>query len=270
MASLQQYSRTLVRKLERRSLQLEESNRALQRDIAERTRIEESLRLLSSAVLQAHESVTITDANLTPPGPRILFVNPAFSTMTGYAELEVVGKPLQLLHGARTDASVIGRMNDTLARGEVFDGEAIYCRKDGTEYIQEWQIAPIRNTVGVVTHFVAIQRDITERRRNQERIARLSRVRAVIGGISSAMLRLHDRDELLREACRVAATEGVFPLAWVTVPNPETQQFDIVAHEGVEPQASAIVELARRGSLLGDDRPSVRAAREKRPVIIHG
>ena len=82
---LRGYSEALIRKLEKKSLQLEETNRALQRDIAERMRVETSLRLLDSVVTQSGEAVLITDAQMEAPGPHIVFVNDAFLSMTGYA-----------------------------------------------------------------------------------------------------------------------------------------------------------------------------------------
>ncbi|MGA7297638.1 MAG: EAL domain-containing protein [Rhodanobacteraceae bacterium] len=157
------YSSTLIRKLEQKSLQLEEANRALQKDIAERIRAEDMLRLLKSAVMQSRESILITDAKIDPPGPQIVFVNPAFDRLTGYTREEAIGMTPRILQGPRTDKAVLQRLRQNLEQGEVFEGEAIQYRKDGSEYVQEWQVAPIRDAGGSVTHYVAIQRDITER-----------------------------------------------------------------------------------------------------------
>ncbi len=133
-------------------------------DITERQRAEESLRLLSSAVEQSKESIVITDAEFPYPGPRILFVNPAFTQMTGYTEVEVLGKTPRLLQGPQTDRAVLQRLRQNLERGEAFAGETINYRKDGTAFDIEWQIAPLRDASGKLTHFVAIQRDITSRK----------------------------------------------------------------------------------------------------------
>ena len=134
---------------------------------------QETLRLLSSAVLQSREAVVITDAQLDLPGPGILFVNPAFTRMTGYTAEEVIGKTPRILQGPRTDRAVLSRLRRNLERGEEFEGETINYRKDGTEFNLEWQIAPIRDAGGTVTHFVANQRDITERNRVEEELRRL-------------------------------------------------------------------------------------------------
>ena len=85
-----------------------------------------------------------------------------------------------------------------------------------------------------------------DRREHEAKIARLSRIRAVIGGISSAMLRLHDADALLREACRVAAIHGVFPLAWVATVDPQTQELVVSATHSLDAQAGERIYQALR------------------------
>jgi PAS domain S-box-containing protein len=153
---------------------------AIIRDITERKRDEESLRLLSSAVEQSKESITITDAELDLPGPKIIFVNPAFTQMTGYTAKEVIGKTPRILQGPRTDKDVLSRLRKNLEQGEVFAGEAINYRKDGTEFDLEWQIAPLRNANGKITHFVATQRDITERKRAERRLVTQNAISRVL------------------------------------------------------------------------------------------
>ncbi|MEP6668124.1 MAG: PAS domain S-box protein [Chthoniobacter sp.] len=140
------------------------------RDVTERKRTEELLRLLSSAVEQSKESITITDAELNLPGPKILFVNPAFTQMTGYPAAEVIGKTPRILQGPNTDRTVLSRLRKNLELGEAFVGEAINYRQDGSEFNLEWQVAPIRDGEGKITHFVAIQHDITERKRTEREL----------------------------------------------------------------------------------------------------
>jgi len=156
-------------------------------DITERKRAEEELRLLGSAVEQSKESIVITDAELDLPGPRILFVNPAFTQMTGYTAAEAIGKTPRILQGPHTDKTVLRRLRQNLERGEVFAGEAINYRKDGKEFNLEWQIAPLRNAGGKITHFVAIQRDITERKRLEAQLVQSQKMETVgklAGGVA--------------------------------------------------------------------------------------
>jgi len=159
----------------------------ISRDITERKRAEESLRLLGSAVEQAEDSIHITDAPLDLPGPRILFINPAFTKMTGYTAKEVLGKNPRILQGEHTDKAVLARLRAALARGEAFHGEVINYRKDGSEFYAELHITPIRDPKGILTHFVAIKRDITERKRFEARLFQSQKMETVgklAGGIA--------------------------------------------------------------------------------------
>src|SRR5262245_44861344 len=133
---------------------------------------EEQLRLLKTAIEQSNESVIIMTARPDPPGPEIVYVNPAFTKMTGYAPEDVIGKTPHILQGPETDRSVLRRLCKDCAAGEVFDGETINYRKDLSEIFLEWTAGPVRNERGEVTHFAATQRDVTERRRVEEELRR--------------------------------------------------------------------------------------------------
>ena len=153
MAALRALSRQVIAQLE------------LKRNLVELQKRDEALRLFQSAVEQSKESILITAADLDLPGPTIVFVNSAFAKMTGYTAEEAIGQTPRMLQGPRTDKAVLHRLRQNLANGEVFAGEAINYRKDGTEFDLEWQVAPLRDRVGKITHFLAIQRDVTERKK---------------------------------------------------------------------------------------------------------
>lgn len=122
------------------------------------------LRLLAAAVHHAEDSILITTTALDLPGPEIVFVNPAFTKLTGYTAEDAIGKTPRILQGPKTDREMLGRLRKTLERGEIFYGEAINYRKDGTPFYNEWHIEPICDEAGNVTHYLAIQRDVTARR----------------------------------------------------------------------------------------------------------
>ena len=107
---------------------------------------EQLMNLLDVAVDQAKEAVLITSAQLDPPGPEILFVNPALCAMTGYSREEVLHKTPRILQGPKSDRVMLQRLRDALRRGEPFSGETVNYRKDGGEYYVEWDITPIRAT----------------------------------------------------------------------------------------------------------------------------
>ncbi len=136
----------------------------------ERDRADEKLRLLASAVEHAEDSILITKTNMERPGPEIVFVNSAFTILTGYTAEEAIGQTPRILQGPKTDRAVLERLRENLSRGEVFYGEAINYRKDGTEFYNEWHIEPIFNDCNDVTHYLAIQRDATERQEAEKKL----------------------------------------------------------------------------------------------------
>ena len=137
----------------------------LRYEIGERRRATDTLRLLQAAIQQSSESVMITTADVDLPGPEIVFVNPAFTKVTGYSAEDVIGKTPRILQGPKTERAVLDDVRVGLASGQEVRGEAINYRKDGTEFVIAWNISPIRGEDGKVTHFIGFQRDATDRNR---------------------------------------------------------------------------------------------------------
>ena len=127
-------------------------------------------KLLASVVHFSEDSIIVTDTQLDEPGPHIVYVNPGFTKMTGYLPEDVIGKTPRILQGPKTDMTTIERLRKTLNDDDVFFGQAINYRKDGTEFWNEWHIEPIRNEEGELTHYIAIQHDITERKIQEQAI----------------------------------------------------------------------------------------------------
>jgi PAS domain S-box-containing protein len=122
----------------------------------------EHLRLLATAVECSFNAVIITGPNLAFPGPEIVYANPAFFEMTGYSPEELIGATPRLLQGEETDPEVTRQLRTTLEAGRFWQGSAVNYRKNGTAYWVEWNISPVRDGAGKITHFVSVQRDITE------------------------------------------------------------------------------------------------------------
>lgn len=121
---------------------------------------------LDRAVEQAADGIVITDTNGT-----ILFVNPAFTSMSGYSSLEAVGQCPRLLKSGRQPLEYYEGLWSTVQSGKVWQGELINRHKNGTLYNQEMRIAPIRDTYGKTTGYIAIMRDVTERIQNMQALA---------------------------------------------------------------------------------------------------
>ncbi|MDH3445206.1 MAG: PAS domain S-box protein, partial [Deltaproteobacteria bacterium] len=133
------------------------------------------LQLLWTAVEQAKEAILITSADLDLPGPEILFLNPAFTEMTGYTSDEILRKTPRVLQGPKSDRAMLDELRVNLSQGRGFSGETVNYRKDGSEYFVEWDIAPVRNVDGRIEYFISVQRNVTERKQAEARLAELFR-----------------------------------------------------------------------------------------------
>jgi PAS domain S-box-containing protein len=133
-------------------------------------RTEEQLDLLESAIRNDYDSIIITELDLEKPGPRIVYINDGFTKMTGYTKEEAIGKTPRMLQGPKTDRAILDRLKRRLIEGQAFFGHSINYRKDGTEFINQWDIHPLFNEDGEATHWVSYQRDVTDKKETAKAI----------------------------------------------------------------------------------------------------
>ncbi|GEM_PF-6318017 len=127
---------------------------------------EERLRLLESVITNTPDAVMITESEpIDEPGPRIIYVNKAFTKMTGYSEHEVLGRSPRFLQSKKTNRETLDRLRQALISRESFSAELINQKKDQSEFWVSITIAPVKDDAGNCTHFVSIQRDITEQKK---------------------------------------------------------------------------------------------------------
>ncbi len=132
---------------------------AAARDMTEHLRAEEQLHLQTTALESAANGVFITDKK-----GNIQWSNPAFNRMTGYTSDEIIGKNPRLLNSGKQDNAFYSHLWQTILAGQVWQGELVNRRKDGSEYYEEQTIAPVFNKNQTITHFVVVKQDITERK----------------------------------------------------------------------------------------------------------
>jgi len=135
-------------------------------DITEKKKEEERLRLMEMVVNNTNDAILITEAEpIEGDGPRILYVNNAFTRMTGYTEAEVIGKTPRMLQGPDTDLQELYRLKNALKKWEPCEIEVLNYKKNGEPFWNNFAVAPVANEKGWYTHWVAIERDATERRK---------------------------------------------------------------------------------------------------------
>jgi PAS domain S-box-containing protein len=113
------------------------------------------LTLLKLLADNSFDSILVTDASAKG---RIVYANKAFKKLTGYDPSEVMGKDPRMLQGPGTDRKVIERLAATLKAGGRFEGRAVNYRKDGTPFIMNWRMFPLKDG-GQIIAWVAIQRE---------------------------------------------------------------------------------------------------------------
>jgi PAS domain S-box-containing protein len=142
------------------------------RDVTKRHEADQHLHLLEMAISRIEDFVIITKA-ASQPGDRqtIVYVNDAFVRITGYSPQEALGRTTGFLQGHRTDVATVERIDRAVALPTAIRAELLNYAKDGSEYWVDMSIAPIVGADGHATHFVATGRDITDRKRAEERLA---------------------------------------------------------------------------------------------------
>ena len=133
----------------------------------------ERLRLLESVAVHANDAILITEAEpIDLPGPRILYCNAAFTRTTGYTESEILGRTPRLLQGPGTDRAALDKLRGALARWEPVVVELLNYRKDGGTFWVELSIVPVADETGWFTHWVSVQRDVSDRKTAEEAATR--------------------------------------------------------------------------------------------------
>ncbi len=197
---------------------------------------EQQRSLLESVLAFANDSVLITEAEpVDGVGPRILYANEAFTRTTGYTLEEILGRTPRILQGPRSDRKALDRIKTALKAWQPVEVELINYRKDGTPFWVELSIAPVADERGWYTHWISIQRDVTERK-------------------TSALHQERERNEVLELAARNVPLAEVLSrlIASIERAFPEQQVAIILAEE---PQP-LLYSGARTSGLQGWERPS--------------
>jgi len=162
---------------------------AIYRDVTAVKQTEERLRLMDSAVRHVNNGVIITNPNL-PDNP-VIYVNPAFEAITGYAAVEVVGRNCRFLQGDERDPEPVAIIRHALLQQRPCRVTLRNYRKDGTLFWNDLSISPILANDGQLLFYVGIQTDISEHKANEERLRYLGTHDGLTGLYNSGYFRYH-------------------------------------------------------------------------------
>jgi len=210
-------------------------------DITARKKAEDDLRLQSVALEAAANAIVITDQ-----AGDVSWVNPAYINLTGYSREAIQGKNIRLLNNTiEHDVAAYEALWATILAGQVWQGEVINQRQDGSLYVEDQTITPVRDSTGAITHFVAISQDVSERRlaedqlrESEERFRRLAeRVPDII-----YRYRLFPKPSLDYVSPAITAIAGYTP--------EEVYEHPEILAQGVLPEDRATFEQAERLPLV--------------------
>lgn len=130
-----------------------------------------SLEIFQQLAQSTNDVIVVTSAApLGPPGPIIVYVNPAFTALTGYGADEVIGHSSRLLHGPNTDPQTVAAVRAAMEAQRPIRVELLNYNRDGEEFWIDTNIVPLRDAHGRVTHFATIGRDLSATRRLQQEL----------------------------------------------------------------------------------------------------
>jgi diguanylate cyclase (GGDEF)-like protein/PAS domain S-box-containing protein len=135
----------------------------------------EEFRLHGAAAAHVRDAIVVSTAGTLGCGPTILYVNAAFTRMTGYSEPDVLGQSFSVLAGAMSSRAALQAIFARFRRGAASCLELVAYRRDGRPFLLEWHASPILEADGRVEHFVSIQRDITQERSDRQALRRAGR-----------------------------------------------------------------------------------------------
>ena len=232
------------------------------RDISERNKSDEDLRRFRAAVDISGDAVLLVDR----ASMRYVDVNQTFCELVGYAREEVLGMtPMDLFSADRETLerdydAIIADNNSSASKAE---GQ--YRHKGGVLIPIETRRRALRTKEGWV--IVATSRNITERKEAEMKIGHLNRVYAVLSGINAAIVRIRDRDELFREACRIAVDAGGFKVAWLGIVNRKSERVEPVAWHGVDEAYIRLMPLGIGESTNRKFSFAWQAIKDRKPVV---
>jgi hypothetical protein len=140
------------------------------RERKERQRLEQQLRVQSSALEAAANGIILTDKT-----GKIFFANKAACSMTGYALEEILGQTTSFIESCKPEADFSQDLWKTILDGRTWHGELINRRKDGNLYNEEMTITPFREINGEISHFIAVKQDITKRKQLEEQVQHIAK-----------------------------------------------------------------------------------------------
>ncbi len=162
-------------------------------DISVHKKEEHHLKLLESVITNTTDSVMITEAEpFDKNGHRIVYVNEAFTIMTGYTLAEIAGKTPKILQGPKSDMEALKRLGESIKKWEPCEITIINYKKNGEEFWINFSISPVADEKGWFTHWISIEKDITQRKNEELQKMLIAEISRLFGGTETLNELLQD------------------------------------------------------------------------------
>src|SRR5450759_3695616 len=238
-------------------------------DITQRTQAAQELRESERRFSELLQNVELVSLMLDREA-RITYCNEYLLRLTGWRQEEVIGRnwfelfiPPEITDAKDAFAAVLANLPEAWHR------ENEILTRSGERRLIRWNCSVLRSGAGDVIGTASIGEDITEQKRAEIKIMHLNRVYAMLSGINTLIVRVRDRDELFREACRVAVENGQFRTAWIGVIDRSAMKIVQIASAGADSEFLSLIEdrfSLREDAPLGITM-SARAVREKKAIV---
>lgn len=234
----------------------------------EREQLEQKLRnsesLFKSLAEQAPIGIVLNDTKMN-----VLFVNDAWDEIAGRVAKDIFTEDWPNLMHADDREHVAGTLAKFLQNQQPVNFEYRFLRASGEIRWLSARLAGLYNAAGEFTGFIGLTSDITEQKLAEQKVARLSRIQAVLSGINSTIVRATDVEQLCNDACRIAADKGNFPIAWIHVVDAETGKVTTTTAAGKQVTPELFQRLPQPGQLLDTGRVSARAYADRQALVIN-
>lgn len=240
-------------------------------DVTQRLRAEAALREREAGLRQAQRIAKLAHV-ITRPDGSFESWSESLPDLVGLDPAQIPGSTREWLQLLSPDDRAHFRRKSIGAAltGERVEIEYRLARPDGSLRHMQQVIEPINEAAsGAGRRWFNTLQDVTEQKRIEARVRLLMRTHAVLSGINTLIVRVRSRDELFREACRIAVEAGAFEMAWIAMLDPLTEDGRVVASHGGEPHYVDMIRVTAREGRPDSDRPPSRAMSSKLPVVLN-
>ena len=202
------------------------------RDVTQREKAISELKLMESVIKNTSDAIIITEAEpFDLPGPRIIFVNEAFTEMTGYSKEEVIGKTPRILQGPKTDKAELTKLRAALKNWQRFESTIVNYKKNGEEFWINFTLTPVADEKGWFTHWIAVERNVTEAKK-------LELEKILLADISNLFLQEASLETILTQTIqRIIATDD-FIIGEIWLLSASNESLSLTSFAGMNEQYS--------------------------------